>query len=229
MKKLNVSQIEQLFVFTKKHYVEYYDLQTELVDHLAHAIEVEWQQNENNSFEELLQKEFKKFGIFGFSDIVEQRHKALTTKYYQIIKKHIIDFFNIPKIITTMSLFFFLLLLIKYIKLNYLTSILFSLPIIFSFIFIYYYHLERIKNYKKSNKKWLFEEIIFNFGAFLSIFQIPFQTGIFISKGDISMIGIWVITLILTVLYLLTYIVFYEIPQKANQYLIKNYPEYNMM
>jgi len=45
MKKLNVYQIEKLYDFTKKHYVDYYDLQTELVDHLANAIETEWQSN----------------------------------------------------------------------------------------------------------------------------------------------------------------------------------------
>ena len=43
--KLTPQQIDQLYLFTRQHYVEYYDLQTELVDHLANAIETEWQQN----------------------------------------------------------------------------------------------------------------------------------------------------------------------------------------
>jgi len=37
--KLTESQIEQLFTFTQKHYVDWYDVQTELVDHLANGIE----------------------------------------------------------------------------------------------------------------------------------------------------------------------------------------------
>ena len=61
--KLNPSQIDRLFTFTRQHYVEYYDLQTELVDHLAHAIEAEWEQNPQFSFEEVLNNEFKKFGV----------------------------------------------------------------------------------------------------------------------------------------------------------------------
>ena len=52
--KLNPSQIDRLYTFTRQHYVEYYDLQTELVDHLAHAIEAEWEQNSQFSFEEVL-------------------------------------------------------------------------------------------------------------------------------------------------------------------------------
>ena len=53
--KLSAEQIERLYQFTRQHYVEYYDLQTELVDHLANAIEEQWQQNPKLSFEEALQ------------------------------------------------------------------------------------------------------------------------------------------------------------------------------
>lgn len=63
--KLSKLQIEQLFNFTRQHYVEYYDLQTELVDHLANAIETECEQNPKLTFDEVLHKEFKKFGVLG--------------------------------------------------------------------------------------------------------------------------------------------------------------------
>lgn len=39
--KLSTEQIDYLYQFTRNHYVEYYDLQTELVDHLANAIEAQ--------------------------------------------------------------------------------------------------------------------------------------------------------------------------------------------
>lgn len=35
MQKITALQIDKLYTFTKKHYVEYYDLQTESVDHLS--------------------------------------------------------------------------------------------------------------------------------------------------------------------------------------------------
>ena len=59
MKNLSAEQIERLYVFTRQHYVEYYDVQTELVDHLASAIEKHWQEDPDQDFETLLQKEFK--------------------------------------------------------------------------------------------------------------------------------------------------------------------------
>ena len=83
--KLNADQVERLYAFTRQHYVEYFDLQTELVDHLANAIEEQWQQNPKLSFEEALQIEFKKFGVFGFMEVVEKRQVALNKKYNKLV------------------------------------------------------------------------------------------------------------------------------------------------
>ena len=63
--KLSQEQINRLYEFTRQHYVEYYDLQMELVDHLANSIEEQWKENPKLSFETALNIEFKKFGIFG--------------------------------------------------------------------------------------------------------------------------------------------------------------------
>ena len=93
--KLTPQQIERLYQFTRQHYVEWYDLQTELVDHLANSIEAQWQENPKISFEDALQVEFKKFGIFGFMDVVEKRQAALGKKYNLLIWKHFKSFFNI--------------------------------------------------------------------------------------------------------------------------------------
>lgn len=40
--ELTTKNIEQLYKFTKDHFVDWYDLQTELVDHLANDIEEIW-------------------------------------------------------------------------------------------------------------------------------------------------------------------------------------------
>src|SRR5690606_2890981 len=111
--KLTSEQIERLYQFTRQHYVEWYDLQTELVDHLANAIEQQWQENPNLDFEEALQVEFKKFGVFGFMDVVEKRQAALNKKYNKIVWEHFKAFFTIPKIIGTFSavgIFFYILM-----------------------------------------------------------------------------------------------------------------------
>src|SRR5690606_74958 len=106
MKRLSKQQIDQLFAFTKKHCVEFYDVQVELVDHLVNAIEEQWKENPTISFEDALQTEFKKFGIFGFTGLVEQKQAALKNHYWKIIKKEFISFFSVPKIILSVVLFY---------------------------------------------------------------------------------------------------------------------------
>src|SRR5690606_16922227 len=106
--KLSVDQIEQLFAFTKKHLVEHYDVQVELVDHLANAIEEQWKENPNISFDDALEKEYKNFGVFGFSGLVEQKQAALKNHYWKIIKKEFINFFSVPKVILTVVMFYVL-------------------------------------------------------------------------------------------------------------------------
>ena len=49
-RRVNETEIEKLYAFTGQHYVAYYDVQTELVDHLANAIEAQWAINPAISF-----------------------------------------------------------------------------------------------------------------------------------------------------------------------------------
>ena len=42
MKEVTKDELNQLYQFAAKHRVRYYDLQTEVVDHLASAIEDKW-------------------------------------------------------------------------------------------------------------------------------------------------------------------------------------------
>lgn len=69
--KLTKAQIEKLYLFTRQHYVEHYDVQTELVDHLANDIESILKEKPYLSFEKARDVSFKKFGVFGFMEIVD--------------------------------------------------------------------------------------------------------------------------------------------------------------
>src|SRR5690554_2779044 len=105
MKKITDEQIEQLFDFTRKHYVEHYDVQVELVDHLANAIETQWAENPNVSFEDALEIEFKKFGVFGFTGLVEQKQNELHKHYNKMLWNEILKFVSIPKALITAVLY----------------------------------------------------------------------------------------------------------------------------
>ena len=89
MRKTHPEEIEQLYEFTRRHYVEYYDVQTELVDHLASAMDANWEMEPGLSFEENLQQEFRKFGVFGFSQVVDKKRRALEKRYFRLIWKEL--------------------------------------------------------------------------------------------------------------------------------------------
>ena len=67
---LETKHIDQIEAFVKSKYVDYYDIQVELVDHLVSAVETELEQFPNLNFEKVLLSKYKAFGIFGFSDFV---------------------------------------------------------------------------------------------------------------------------------------------------------------
>lgn len=91
-------QTEQLFLFTKKKMVHYYDLQVELVDHLANMIEEIMENDPEISFDSALKKAYASFGLFGFAHIVQQKENSLLAKYKKLWWKEMKNQFKWPEI-----------------------------------------------------------------------------------------------------------------------------------
>ncbi|NHN26964.1 hypothetical protein FIA58_014870 [Flavobacterium jejuense] len=229
--KLSKQQIEHLYQFTRQHFVEYYDLQTELVDHLANAIEAKWNESPNLSFEDALQMEFKKFGVFGFMDVVEKRQKALSKRYNKIVWHHFKTFFSVPKILLTVSLVFGLFFFIKTFNPNEVIIILFGLILIIILLELFQKNKAIKKRKQKTGKVWLFEQIIFGYGSFSGILMLPFHilnsiSNSSIQQNDYILFGI---SLLSISMILTTYIIVKIIPSKAEDYLKETYPEYSLV
>ena len=103
--KLTKHQTENLYQFTRQHYVVHFDLQTELVDHMANAIETSWETNPGLSFEEARDKSFKTFGVFGFMDVLEHRQKAMSKRYHKILWGFAKEWFSFPEVLKTVLIF----------------------------------------------------------------------------------------------------------------------------
>ena len=172
MKKRKVSEEEvaHLYQFTRQHYVEFYDVQTELVDHLASSIEAQWQGNPEIPFEEALQKEFKKFGVFGFSDIVGKRQRAMEKKYWKWIWKETKIILARPKTVIPILLLFTSF----YFLLNSVYGTYALLAVVFVFLLLVLFYVGRrssnLKKKLKTGKKvYLLETIILNTGGLFSL------------------------------------------------------------
>lgn len=228
--KLNESQINQLYFFTRQHFVEWYDLQTELVDHLANAIETQWQTNPKRTFEEALQIEFKKFGVFGFMDVVEQRQAALSKKYAKIIWSHFKNFFCLPQIMGTLSA---VAILFYILKISFYSEIIVISLLTVLLIFFFFKLIRNTKKMKKINeqtgKKWLFKEILTGYGQTSGFMFLPLQTVYHFRSLFNDDLILFCGSFLLVSLGIFQYIVLVIIPNKAEQYLKETYPEYEFI
>lgn len=226
MRKVTKTEVEKLYDFTRKHYVEYYDLQTELVDHLANGIEMRWQENPHLQFEENLQTEFKKFGVFGFSEVVEKRKAAMEKKYFKLIFSEIKLILKQPNYLFC---FVGLILICRFtLEANKGAYMLSGAALVF-FILAF---VKRQKVFYKKKKTdghvFLLEEIIQNTGGLAVVFIFPFNgLSLFTtSNGNIeNEPAQWLFALLISFLTLLAYACFYTLPKKKEEILEKAYPE----
>jgi hypothetical protein len=227
--KVTAEQVERLYAFTRQHYVEYYDLQTELVDHLANAIEEQWQENPKRTFDEALQIEFKKFGVFGFMEVVEKRQGALHRKYNKMVLKELRSFFSLPKIISTISSVGILYYLLKFFQEGYeIMQWLIGFLIVSFIIGLAFLSKKQKKETAKTGKRWLLKDIIFGYSSIAGVLNIVVQLACRLNDNQYPEWFLALFSLLLVVLFLTEYVVLFLIPSKAEYYLRQTYPEYEM-
>jgi hypothetical protein len=207
VKTLSKNQIEELYVFTRKHYVEWYDVQTELVDHLANGIERQWEINSNISFKDALNAEFKKFGIFGFSELVENKQRALNKYYRSLVFKELKTYLRLPSflfLIITVYAFKTLLSTIGYKA--YVLAAIIVLMLAVSVCHMYREKKAIKRRYANTGKKWLFDAAIMELGGFVHVSFLLIQVPNF---DRFSMLQTGVGTLLVSTVVILYFMVFY--------------------
>lgn len=228
-RKITAQEADRLFSFTREHFVEHYDLQSELVDHLANAIELKWQQNTDLDFEQALQAAFKKFGIFGFSDIVEKRQKALTKKYYKLLWGYFKNFFRLPQVIGTISAVIATYWLLKFSSILYMVFLLCG--IVTGVSYAIYMSVKYRRRAKKTGRKWLLEEIIYSCAGGFPVVYAPiyFQHFFSLEENTMSEPATWLLAVTLVLYYLFDYVALFVLPRKAKKHLTELYPEYHIV
>ncbi|WP_330443968.1 hypothetical protein [Flavobacterium sp. C4GT6] len=227
-RKIADEEVKQLYAFTRKHFVEYYDLQTELVDHLANAIEEKWQQQPGLLFDDALQQEFKKFGVFGFMDVVERRQMALTKKYRKLLWAYFREYFKLPKILLTIVLTVLLAKSIQHIHAVIAPILLFSI-LIFSLVRFFVLNHRYRKKVKQTGYRWMLEEIIFRCGSLPVFIFIPYQIIEYVYDKEYSTVGQWILAAAVVLFAIYQYIILYVIINRAEVHLEQTYPEYKLL
>jgi hypothetical protein len=208
-------------------------VQSELVDHLANDIEDIWQAQPNLSFQDARDTSFKKFGIFGFMDVIEAKQKQMNKRYRKILWRFFREWFTMPKLAVTSStfliiFFFFKLPHSKYILLGALLCL-----AIFDLTRQYRSRKKQQKKTKKKEKIFLLESMIgetrngFSGVAFVNLFNFIHLSRV--SFNSLENHWLLLLSLSVTLLILMFYVTAYLIPQKAEELLIETYPEYKMV
>ena len=230
---LSDQQIEQLYQFTRKHYVVHYDLQTELVDHLANDIEAMLDEEPSLTFENARDRSFKKFGVTGFLDVVEAKKKEMSKKYWKVLIRFLEEWFTIPKIILTLLLFSGLWKALQYVDGRIWSIVVFFVLLFSGLIF------DLIAQYKISERKrrkqriFLFEEIIFK-TKWSILFLVVMHVVNAFSFLDIDFVTlsqplIFLMAVFLTFFFLTFIITQFTIPNRAEELLKEQYPEYKFV
>lgn len=228
--KLTQHQTQDLYAFTRKHFVEHYDLQTELVDHLANDIEAMWQDEPKLSFADARDRAFKKFGIFGFMEAIEQKAKAMNKRYRSYLWKELKKWFEIPQILATIVLF-----LIFYVSFSskiagVLSAVFYGIIAVWTIYKNVRLNRQFVRRKKISNKKWMLEELIFKQAGITSLIVLSQVHHTLVVSDEFSMniYAIIGLSVVYTILLLLNYISFELIPNKAEELLNETYPEFSL-
>ena len=227
--KLTNQNIQDLYKFTRQHFVEHYDVQTELVDHLANDIEQILEEQPNLSFKEARNKSFKKFGVFGFMDVISAKQKQMNKKYYKILLGFVKDWFQLPKIILTATIF-----IISYSIMQFeIAREVMLVALMFVAAYEMYMVWKRRKNQQKKEKIFLLEAMIkqtsagFTTLTFINLINCINIVDIEFNKLSFFWMLFW--AALLTICLILSYIINVVIPKKAEELLEEHYPEYKIV
>jgi len=224
MKKVTENEITQLHQFVQSRFVEFYDVELELVDHLANGIEAQWQENPNLSFEEAKQMEFKKFGIFGFTGVVERKETELTSIYIKDLIIHLKIFFSFPKIVFSLAVFLVLFALgYKGGEIGQSILVYMLLTLFVAYIGVGMHWNYSIKKTRKKEHKYILDSIAIKvfFGGIVMPLIIQTPNFISFSARHYSVVSLVVLSLLILLLGLWSYITIFIFKPYFSQEMIR--------
>jgi hypothetical protein len=212
--------------------VNYYDVQIELVDHLATAIEEKWKTNPELPFNDVVNNTFKKLGIYGFSKIKGQKKRELKRKYNRLLWSYFTEFYRWPKLLMTFVLTFALFILFQLVE-NSLVIFYAYFSALIVFVVVYFFTWNR--RFKlETKKKFLLIDYLNGVLSTLLILiiQIPnliFQLVLNIESSTLNIENPLIllgISLVLVACGILIYGQMIFIPQKIRQHFFETFPEF---
>lgn len=102
-KQLSTAQIQALHKLVQRNAIKYYDVEVEIVDHYASAIEAIWEEEPELSFYQAQMRVYKEF--WDFKGLEKEKMKQISLRAHQDAWKQIKDLFRWPKILELLFVF----------------------------------------------------------------------------------------------------------------------------
>ncbi len=219
--ELSTEQIDYLFAFTKKKMVHFYDLQIEIVDHLAERIKEEMQLDSKLDFKHALDKVYTGFGIFGFAHIVQERQNALQKAGNKSLFREFKKQFSWPLILRT-----FCVVSAVYLSATTLVSYWFAVVIgLLMLAGVALNFANDILNIKIKRKLISFH-IPTSFLSFIILqFQIQYLIDMLYSTSKFTLVAHPWLAVLMIAPGLLAIIIYWELNAKLKRQAKENYPE----
>lgn len=108
-KQLTKKEIQQLFDFVEGQGLKFYDVQIEVVDHFASAIEANWETYPNDwSFEQKIASVYDELGFKGFRNLLMGKTVMVIRSANKLAFNFVKDAIKIPQIFVTIVLIYLL-------------------------------------------------------------------------------------------------------------------------
>jgi hypothetical protein len=224
-------ETEKLFNLCEKYGVFFYDVQIELVDHLASLIEEQWEKDPEISFQQGLKSAVLSFGKSNFTKFAREKEKEVNRKYNLLLWKYFIEFYKWPKLLITIIFTLGLLILLQ-ISNHTKTVLLVYSGLVLTF-FMYYLILifpkSRIAN--KTGKLFLLvAKQSQNMYLIVFLLQIPILTNNIFKWLDIESINNFFvlagISFLMVFLTILLYANTFFLSKKISEHFKEQFPEY---
>ena len=231
-RKLTEEETERLFDFCRKHYIPEYDLQIELVDHLASGIEAQCHENPNLPLPVALINTFDKFGISGFSKIKVQKEKELYRKYRRLFWKYTLEFYKLPKVLLTIALTFLLFCIYRVTgNFNWVTIPIFVSILVIDVLYFLWIYPTRYKIRTADQKSFLLINYLNTRQIGINlIFQIPLQGMQLLDHFNYSYLNntpiMFISSFAIVCSGILLYVFFIVIPVKIREHFTEQFPQF---
>ena len=182
---LTTEEIAELYKYCERKNVLYYDIQIEIVDHMATAIEEKRKINPDLPFKQALEEVHASFGSFGLQEIVNSKTSAMSKQYGKIRRQLMWSYFTFPKIALTFLLVVVCITMERLLPVSLLPYTLIVMGCFILYSCIYHEILKRKLRKQQRQKLLMTDSQYFDFGFIYLILMFQFGSN-FLRDGVVS-------------------------------------------